>query len=78
MMTRDSDDDGDVRQACDSVVQCSVVQCENEYHTDEMMTRDSNDDGDVRQACGNVAQCITVLYCNVPYQSIPVFTFLLT
>ena len=43
MMTRDSDDDGDVRQACYSVVQCSVVQCENEYYTDEMMTRDSDD-----------------------------------
>ena len=54
MMTRDSDDDGDVRQACGSVVQCSVVSCENKCYTDEMMTRDSDDDGDVRQACDSV------------------------
>ena len=47
-------------------------QCENEYYTDEMMTRDSDDDGDVRQACDDV------VYCTVPYQSIPVFAFLFT
>ena len=60
MMTRDSDDDGDTRQACGSVVYCSVVQCENEYHTDEMMTHDSDDDGDTRQACDSVVYCSVV------------------